>query len=286
MVDGLDGPIQLLECGAERARQGIVGWHQGGPGRPEDSQIEFAIEESDLEAVRGDRVAMGAGDPMEEPLESEAAEIVGHLGRGIGMPEQSRDLGTQLAVANAAGEMSEGGERLKDRHDAGVTEAEGRDALPGGDRGLLELIERRLSEDAVLTESFDFQEFPIDRVPELVEIGEIGDRLADGEILGVVEGGLGPQGAFLFEVLLDVRRFVLDVEARGDALGDDASAVAEGRRWGGAVIRRGKSSPTRSGRPKSKFSRMTASKKWRPWIGRSKTWVRLTSSWPMVRRWS
>ena len=43
---------------------------------------------------------------------------------------------------------------------------------------------------------------------------------------------------------------------------------------------------TRSGRPRSRFSRMTASKKCRPCTGRSKTWVRLTSSWQIARRWS
>ena len=33
------------------------------------------------------------------------------------------------------------------------------------------------------------------------------------------------------------------------------------------------SSPTRSGRPRSRFSRMTASKNWRPCTGRANTWV-------------
>ena len=38
----------------------------------------------------------------------------------------------------------------------------------------------------------------------------------------VVDRGLGPQRALLFEVLLDVGVLVLDVQAGGDARGDDA----------------------------------------------------------------
>src|SRR5262249_11497784 len=44
------------------------------------------------------------------------------------------------------------------------------------------------------------------------------------------------------------------------------------------LMRRSKRSWTRSGRPRSRLSRMTSSKNWRPCTGRSKTWVRLTSS--------
>src|SRR5437762_1719486 len=44
------------------------------------------------------------------------------------------------------------------------------------------------------------------------------------------------------------------------------------------VVRCGNRRLTRLGRPRSRLSRITSSKKCRPWTGLSKTWVRLTST--------
>jgi hypothetical protein len=52
----------------------------------------------------------------------------------------------------------------------------------------------------------------------------------------VVDGRLGAQGTPLLEVLLDARGLVVDVQRRGDALGDDAGAKAPRRPPGDAPI--------------------------------------------------
>src|SRR5262249_24939677 len=44
------------------------------------------------------------------------------------------------------------------------------------------------------------------------------------EVVGVVEGGLGTEGAVELEVLLDVSSAVTDVQVGADVLGEDASA--------------------------------------------------------------
>jgi hypothetical protein len=38
------------------------------------------------------------------------------------------------------------------------------------DGGALEAVERFLRQDAVMTDAFDFEEFPIDLVPELAQV--------------------------------------------------------------------------------------------------------------------
>ena len=51
----------------------------------------------------------------------------------------------------------------------------------------------------------------------------------DPYVVGIVDGGLGAQGALLLEIPLDVTAFVLDVEAGPDAAGDDAGLKSAGR---------------------------------------------------------
>src|SRR3974377_790480 len=48
--------------------------------------------------------------------------------------------------------------------------------------------------------------------------------LADGEVVGVVDGGFSAQSALLLVILLDPGVFVVDVERGCDALGEDAGA--------------------------------------------------------------
>ena len=101
---------------------------------------------------------------------------------------------------------------------------------PASTVGLLEPVERVLGQHALVTDAFDLEQFAIDLVTEVAQVGQIRHRLRDVEILRVVDRGLGAEGVLLLEVLLDVRRLVLDVQARLDAVGDHARAIAPRRR--------------------------------------------------------
>ena len=73
-------------------------------------------------------------------------------------------------VPKTTREMGEGAERLTQGHHARVAEAQRGDALAVVHRGALETVERRLRQDAVVTDAFDLEEFPIDLVPELAQV--------------------------------------------------------------------------------------------------------------------
>ena len=70
--------------------------------------------------------------------------------------------------------------------------------------------------------------------PRSRKCGRLLHSLPDVEVHRVVDGRFGAEGVLLFEVLLHVRRFVLDVEARLHAFGDDARTIATGGRRRGA----------------------------------------------------
>jgi hypothetical protein len=150
-----------------------------------------------------------------------------------------------------------------------------------GDGRLQEPLQALLAETAVLTGPFDLQQPMVDVTGNLWEVGQVLKILADPEIQGIVDGAFGASGAALLEVLLQIEAFVADMEAGGDAVSEDAGGESPGS---ASVIGRSKINWTRSGRPRSRFSRMTASKNSWPCTGRSKTWVREYSICQMDKR--
>jgi hypothetical protein len=66
----------------------------------------------------------------------------------------------------------------------------------------------------------------IDVASQLDEARQVLQLLTDAEVVGVVEGGLGAEGAVELEVLLDVSVAMIDVQVGADVLGEDARACA------------------------------------------------------------
>jgi hypothetical protein len=106
--------------------------------------------------------------------------------------------------------------------------------LPALDSRTLETIEGILCQDAVVTDPLDFQELPIDLVPEFTQIRKLGNRLRHVKVLRIVDSRFGPERVLLLEVLLYVRRLVLDMQAGLDPIGNHARPVAKGGWWRGA----------------------------------------------------
>ena len=83
-----------------------------------------------------------------------------------------------------------------------------------------------------MAEALDVEQTSVGRKADLPQGGQILQPFADAEVAGVVDGGLGAQGAAFLVVLLDPRVLVVDVQRRGDALGQDAGAEASRRAAG------------------------------------------------------
>jgi hypothetical protein len=87
------------------------------------------------------------------------------------------------------------------------------------------------------------------------------ERTTNLEIVRIVDGGFGAKGLAFFMVLLDLGLLVLDVQRGHDPLGQDARAEAPRRAARDAPV---ENELHLRGRPRSRFSRITSSKKQRP----------------------
>ena len=126
-----------------------------------------------------------------------------------------------------------------------------------------------------MADAFDFQQAPVDLSADLLQVRQVGQSLVHSEVVRVAESSFRPATAPFLEVLFQIEVLVVDVQAGMDPVLDRRGC---GTRPGVFfVTTRSKINCTRSGRPRSRLSRMISSKNSRPRKGRSKICVRLTS---------
>jgi len=73
-----------------------------------------------------------------------------------------------------------------------------------------------------MTDMLDIEQAAVGRKTDFAQLRQIKQTPADAEIVAVIDGGFGAQGAVFLVVLLDPGVFVLDVQGRCYVLGQDA----------------------------------------------------------------
>ena len=185
-----------------------------------------------------------------------------------------------MAVREPVGLEATDGDRREQGVDAAVAETQSGHASPVDEGGLVDGVEHGVADDRVVTDRLGVEETPVGGEADLPQDGQVAQSFADPEVPGVVDGHLGAKGSSFLVILLDPTVPVLDVKVRDDPGVNTRvrNRVGVGR---GPWVRiwRWKISDTRSGRPISRFSRMTSSKNARPEAGRSSIWVKENSAW-------
>ena len=116
----------------------------------------------------------------------------------------------QGAVGEACRSGDEAAERGEEGDDARVAPAQGRRRLTVVVGGKDDFLDGAGGDGAVLGHAFERQQAVVDVAADGAKVGEVADVATDADIVGVVEGGLGPQGTLELEVLLDSAVFVVE----------------------------------------------------------------------------
>ena len=89
--------------------------------------MEPRVERGDLGTGRGDAIAVGLRYSFDQAVQSESAEVIGHRPRGVRVgiaALQLREMIAELAMPKAGGREGEETERVHERVDEAVAEAQ------------------------------------------------------------------------------------------------------------------------------------------------------------------
>lgn len=79
---------------------------------------------------------------------------------------------------------------MQQRMDAQVGKTQPRGSLPAGGDRPVDGLEDVLAEGAVVARAFDLDELAIGRKPDLAQLGEVVEALADPEVIGVIAAAI------------------------------------------------------------------------------------------------
>jgi hypothetical protein len=190
----------------------------------EDMVVDACHEEDELPAERSELIAIAAGQSLQKALADQAAEVVGHLAHAVRVGQVLLDQKSQVSGVEAAEDAAELTQGTEQRDHARVAESESGSAparFAGGHDQGLEEAGGGCWPTAV---AFHLEQATVDVAAQLDEAGQVLQLAADPEVVGVVEGGLGTEGAVELPVLLEAGVPVTDLQAGVDVLRQNAGA--------------------------------------------------------------
>ncbi len=136
---------------------------------------------------------MTSGNALDEAVQAQAPEVVGHasLGElGWGDTQQVSQRLAQVFVGKTLGQQGEQHDDAEQCLDARVVEVQGRSPLASDGDRLHHLLEGVLADGAIMADALDVEKTSVGLKADLPQGWEVVQPLADGEIAGVVDGGL------------------------------------------------------------------------------------------------
>ena len=192
-------------------------------------------EQGDAQARRGESIAVGFRDALDDAVQAKPAQIVGHSSHGVmGWVEaqQLSQQGSHFLIGETPQLETEQDQYAEQRLHARIAEAQRRSSLPVDFDGADHLIERVFANRAIVRYGLDVEKTSVGLKADLPQSGQVIQPLADAEVACVVDGGFGAQRAAFLVVLLDARVLVVDVQRRDHPVGDHARAEAARRAFG------------------------------------------------------
>ena len=216
----LYGAFNFGQCVLQTAVARRVGIEFGHAGAQE-SGVGPCPEQRRAQTERCEPIAVGARFALDESVQAQSSQVVGHTaGRGGGAGE-GVDTGGQLRAGEPMRLQNETHDGREQGLRVRVGVAQGTGALAVLHDRPVHLLERAFAEMTVVADALDVQQTPVGLEADPPQLRQVFQRATDVEVPGVVDRRLRPQGPAFLVVLLDAGPFVVHVQRRHHAVGDD-----------------------------------------------------------------
>ena len=138
--------------------------------RSQDAGVDLGVEERHPKPLGGRDVGVGVRHPLDEPVEAEAAQVIGHLVGGVVPPEQPGDEPAKASVGEAGDGVDDHAQGAGQGHGAWIAEAQSSGSLAPSVVGLVGALEQRRADGTALTGTLDHKQ-------AVVDLARLGDQL-------------------------------------------------------------------------------------------------------------
>ena len=123
--------------------------------------MHLGHKQADTHSLAGNMITMSARIPGNDTVKTQSSQVVGHPTRRVllrGMAHKLGDERSQVGIAESRRQQHEQAQRLEQRHRTLITKTQGRCPLPIDDLRPVDLFKGLVTQLAVLTDLFDFEE--------------------------------------------------------------------------------------------------------------------------------
>ena len=178
-------------------------------------------------------------DALDQTVQAKPVQVVGHLARGYvvrDFPQQMSPMVSQFAVGKTSGQETKHQKGAEQGLYGCVGEPQSAGSLSINLDRFINPVECVFSKGAILADPLDVQKTSVGLEAEPPQGGQVRQPFADVEVSGVIDRGLGPQGAVLLEVLLDPRMLLVNMQRGNDPLRNHPQPEPPGSLFGDSPV--------------------------------------------------
>ncbi len=120
-----------------------------------EPSVELGEEDGHPDALRREGVGVGVGNSFDQPVETETAQVIGHLIGAVVPTEESGDEPAKAGVGEAGDGVDHEAQCTGQGHGALIPEAQGPGSLALPYVGLVDALKERRADGTALAGTFD-----------------------------------------------------------------------------------------------------------------------------------
>ena len=165
--------------------------------------MDLGVEDRGALPFWGREVGVGVLEACDEPVETQAGQVVAHLVGRVAGAEQAAHPGAQAPVGEPEG-AEPGAQGAEQGHDPRVAKTQGwSPPAVRGDGWQRDPLKGWARKDTTLPDSLSIEQAGIDVTGFGLQFAEVAQPALAAQVARCVNDGLDPQGTAVLEVLLD-----------------------------------------------------------------------------------